>query len=94
MKNITILKPKQKWRDLVVISWTIYNNGESLTCALTCQLHEVIEVLNGKDRLSQFSEIQLQNPGNRIDVGGIRDISKRIFSALKSVSEVIDFHLQ
>ncbi len=60
---------------------------------LTCQLHEVVEILNGKHRLPEFSEVKFKHPGHGVDVRRIADVGQRILAPLEGIAEVVDLDL-
>ena len=72
----------------------IYDGPSSLKSQLTCKLHELVKVDNGKDRLSKFSEVKFENSGHRVDVRGVGHIGQRIVAAFESVTEVVDLNLR
>ena len=72
----------------------IYECPSSLKSQLTCKLHELVKVDDGKDRLSKFSEVKFENSGNRVDVRGVGHVSQWVVAAFESVTEVVDLNLR
>ena len=60
----------------------ILQTGRVLTVEVTVATarHEIIEHVEWEQRISEFTEVQLQNAGNRVDVLSIQVVQQRIFS--------------
>ena len=61
--------------------------------ALTCELHELVKVLDAEDGLPELPEVELEDAGHRVDVGGVGHVCRGVVAALKRLSEVVDLHL-
>ena len=61
---------------------------------LTCELHEVVEVLDLEDGLPELPEVELEDAGDRVDVGGVGGVCEGVVAALEAVAEVVDLDLR
>lgn len=60
---------------------------------LTGQLHELVEEEDGEERLPELPQVQFEDTGHRVDVGGVGDVGQRVLAALERLAEVVDLHL-
>ena len=61
---------------------------------LTCELHEVVEVLYLEDGLPELPEVELEDAGDGVDVGGVGGVCEGVVAALEAVAEVVDLDLR
>ena len=54
----------------------------------------MVEVLDLEDGLPELPEVELEDAGHRVDVGGVGHVGQRVVAALEAVTEVVDLHLR
>ena len=79
--------PNKSYRDL------IYMCKMELS-RLTCKLHELVKVDDGKDWFSQLAKVKFENSGHRVDVGSVGHVGQWVVTTFKRVAEVVDLNLE
>ena len=62
--------------------------------ALTCELHELVKVLDAEDGLPELPEVELEHPGHGVDVVAVRHVRQGVLAPLKTLPEIVDLRLK
>ena len=62
--------------------------------ALTCELHELVKVLDAEDGLPELPEVELEHPGHGVDVVAVRHVRQGVLAPLKTLPEIVYLRLK